>query len=717
MKKGKGYSLQQREVKEIVPVIMSEDEKAKKALLLSIFGAFDYFTGIQLDDSNLNQIFLETTKTLAIIAEQAEAGAGQILLDFVASLESYSIFLDLVLDVATERGVDFESKEELLSIAQEIAPDLSVFHERLLSERNCAMKVYPEIEALLIYGQRLSDLDEKNVQLCKLYPLLDELGHFSRIMDVDFLLKKKVGEFDAGNPRIVRMLYCAQDFRHERALSDLWPVPTGITVERANYKNPNHPNFSRVNKPYATAAVYSSVPGLARDVIDIFRSLIAQHPIEVVVGMLEDWVMRGELDPDLSICAIQVHNDGERLLLKAIGLGEGLIIINNDEKIFFEKKASVGDYQRQTPLKVVVRELDYNQHYSIEVFAVQDKDKVTEKGRPNFGKAGRVVNMNSRRDRSVIEVVKPFVWTAAHIAAKIKSPMGYYLSPLFQTATLHFGQIHGDRNPGDEQAVGCQIARELKEFFTQEGITVTEAKGMIDEYHVIDRINVVSYLDFLSLHYGEEVKKATFESSLLIRHLADELIMGLIKTRPECIHYLGGNVYLQIADDMVIELYNGIGANKDLCGRVACVPYAAAFEVERSNPELANALYRDMIFENYPDSLLAKLWKEFPELSLDELIIRQAPKPEDRMKIKRQIDQEIDKSFLEKTRLETNFVEKILSQTETSKQIHLDILEGPYDEQHRKMSAFMAQSGILSSLNVFRVSFDGHSGRLDIMRC
>ena len=741
--RGEGWKVDRR--KAVVPkeVSLAAEQRQRESLLIAALGAFNYDVGmdrVHLTDTRLHRIFQETIKRLAIVAEQARPGAGTLLFKLVSDIGTYTVFTDMVIDRLGlgESGISHQtaefwevSQDGFLKRLQDemdyVAQDLPEYHQRLRDQvirgEKVKMSFYPLVEAILTFGKEFSRLSLEKQQICLEYALTDESKHFSRIMDPDLICdneKKVVGTADAGNPRILRLMSYGADHRKRKGVYKPWPIPGKLTVERGEYQG-CVALHQRRNSPYIGAVCSASTPELAKNLIDIFRRLITQHPLEITIGMMEEWLMEGEPDLAASISAFQIHNDGEDIWVKAVGIGGGRVIIRGPNDEYIEETCFNKIGQKYGALEIGRIDFQHPIHQSlhkVKVGWVAEAIPATASDMTTFKKGNRkeVVRM---RITHKIQPVELFEWTLDYVQGKLYPLVSAIQEINPQNVRVQFGHVHSDRDAGPEQETSGFMAREFAKMLGEIGLDIDLVEGMIDNYHTTDRINVSDYKKDLETFYGQKGVKVSFEASLLCRRLGDELIIRLMRSHPGQIQFIGSNCYLNVTSDIKIELYDGIGAGKNLPGRQGCVPFEGGFEIRRLNPALANKLFQEIIFRDHPDSLLAKWWHQNPEMDFEDLCAKYiyGERPEKRAAIKAQLDQEIDRPFNEKIiKGDTDFLDAILEQTDVSKQALLHLLEGTYDAQQQKFAAFMALAGVLP-MHVFRVSFDRHSGRVALLDC
>lgn len=677
-KQGKGHrvatSLTRRPL-DFAGITLTPLHRALEVAIIANLGAFNTAVGESLSDGDLHAIYARLIKRLALVAESARTGAGQGLLAFLGSLTAD----------------DFQVREQILS----------------------------QVESWLVYGMPYDQLDEAGRAEADKFEVADEQAHFARIMDVDELgTKRVVGVADAGNPHILRMVLNTARRRSDLGVRDYYPLPHGGQAEAADYRKPLAPCHVRKRYPYVIATVSASDAGLARDVMEIFRTLISQQSLEVTLVLIEEWLMAvGAQDMELSVTAAQIFaKDGGDFEVKFANVGGGSAVIRGTGEgklIEFphgDRKAAIGDPMFQHP-------------HSVETIPVAKGDEIfvypaTGNLDPDTGGITGACTVVGPKKQVVH---RPFAWTANDIAQGV--------APLVEAVTavrparveLQFGHVHGDRDPDEDQVVGSRIAGILAQQLNEAVSGVKLAvRPMSDNYHVVDRLHFPSWVALLEEHSGLRVTEVNLEDALITRHLGDELIARLYQLHPSAIFAQGGNYYFRPpdVDDMVVELYDGVGLDPATSrGRQACVPFQLGYELYRLNPDWVNAAYREYVMTNFPQSMVAAWWKDdstatYQELMLQHVYLLPCGR---RMALKAQVDAEIDRPYAAKCMSgKTPMLDALLAATDVSLVALLHVLEGFYDAQERKSTTLWQTLGF-PRVAQWRLTFNRHTGEMRVL--
>lgn len=670
----------------------SNIEKQKFAKVVSLLGAFNYDVGFMMGEKRLNEIHSELIKRFALVAETAKVGTGR-------------LFLDVINNTSYENMMkkDFEHN----------------------------------LESVIVFGKTYMELSEHDKEHAKDLQILGESSHFSRIMDVDDIEdKKRVGVPDAGNQRMVRMLMNVVRYREDLGLKNYWPLADKILIDtKADYSVPTSPVLERSSYPHVGVVIFASDPKIADSVMSIFERLICSYPLEVCFVLIEEWLMNNRIiDKNISISCVQILNENDLYKIKLGSLGGSTFIVGN------EKNTKIVDMHKKSKT-IYVGQIDAQIEHSFEEIIVEPYTHVlafpgivtinSEQDVHSLlllqkNKIQKILknDVNEEKFNVVSLKVNPkkitsftyFEWDKNHINAQLEDFFKKIEALQPEIVNIQYGHIHSDREPSKDQEVGAFIARQLVERFSTKNIKIV-SMPMVDNYHVNDRIDIKAWINFLEKHSGVPTTEPTYEAALITRHLADEVLYSLQKNKPLKVNNIGGNVYYDAGEHCRIELYDGVGEDNDLVGRMGCVPFEVGFEIYRLNPELANKGYRDYILESFPNSLVAKWWRKNPNLSYQQLITENVYtlKPKDRIEVKKQKNIEIDIPYKEKKlKKSTTITENIFNKTDLSKVVLLNVMENFYNAQHAKFSTLWNDCS-LPTINLWRIGFNRYKGTIEIL--
>lgn len=664
----------------------------KFAKVVSLLGAFNYEVGLMMEKDKLNEIYLELIKRFALVAETAAEGAG-------------SLFLETINQTP---------------------------YEKILKK-----SFEYNLESIIVYGKKFNQLLPKDRAHVKDLQIIGESSHFSRIMDVDDIKDKKlVGVPDAGNQRMVRMLLNVVRYREDLGLKNYWPLTDKILVDtKPDYSIPFSPVLERSSFPYIGVVIYANEQKIASNLVTIFQRLICSYPLEVSFVLIEEWLMNNRImDKDISINCIQILNENNLYKIKLGSLGKGTFIVGTDKNNriieIHENKENIAVGQLDGQVKHSFLELIVEPYTQILAFPgivnidrmedtnlllSQQKSKTQKKLKQN-GKNNEFNFVSLKINPKKITPIVYFKWDKDHINRQ--------LDDFFQTIeainpeiiNIQYGHLHSDREASKDQEVGAIITQQLVEQFNKREVKIV-SMPMVDNYHVADRIDLKAWINFLEKHSNVITTEPTFESALITRHLADEVLYSLQKNDNSKVKNIGGNVYYDAGDHCRIELYDGVGEDYNLAGRMGCVPFEIGYELYRLNPELASKSYRDYILNNFPNSLIARWWKKDITMSYQQLIAANiyCLEPRDRIEVKKQKDLEIDVPYKDKVlKKNGSIVEDIFNKTDLSKIVLIHVMENFYNAQHAKFSTLWNECS-LPKLNLWRIGFNRYKGSIEIL--
>lgn len=658
-------------------VMLSLAEFEREAAFVALIGAFNYDVSMSMDPTDLHFVFQQLVKRLALVAESAATGGGAELFKLTARL----------------------TKNELLD----------------------AKSVMPQFEAILLYGKPYDQLSPADRLVADQFQISDEQSHFSRIMDVDALrsgVKRQVGVVDAGNPLIARMLMNAARYREDLGVKAYWPLPYKPNPESADYHIPLAPAQVRKTYPYVTCTISASTAELAKDLMEIYRLLISQYPLEIAFLMMEEWLMTmGQEDVKASFTAAQLLRTGDTFQVKLVNVGGGAAAIRGSQNQLIHFTTTGQEYDQG---ELAVGRIDFQQPHHVHVITVQPGDKIfvfpkTRELPDDFTTLHRpqeaAITVNTGRHNELTT----FTWIEEYITQQLAELFEQIAKLAPDRVELQFGHVHGDRDPNEDQVVGAKIAGAFARMLMDRGIRLV-TRPMSDNYHVVDRLDFPRWITLLMQHSGLPITEVTFEDALISRHLGDEATARLYQIRRQDVIRQGVNYYYRPPEvaNMMIELYDGVRKPQSDCGRMGCVNFQIGYELYRLNPDWINAAYRTYIMTNFPQSLVAQWWENSPAATYQELVYRYIYllPVEQRMTLKARVDEEIDRPYAVKCASgQTPLLDGLLSATDTSKIVLIHVLEGFYDAQERK-SATLWQALGLPRVNQWRISFNRHTGEL-----
>jgi len=643
-----------------------------KAEIVNALGAFDTKTFLDFPNEKQNEVYSRLIKRIAIIVESIHgSGKGELVFQ--------------VIDEAS-------SREEL---------EL-------------------QVESLLLFGKTFQELSEEEKEIARRLEAVDEQHHFSRIMDIDEMLPKKiVGEADAGNPLMARMtLNVVTKIEAIKGKDIFYPLPSReiAFVEDKKYFNGAF-RITRKNYPY----IYALIQGSSK-VVDYFRKLIVQYPLEITVGFIEEWAMR--VKQKFKIVAVQVLPTRDEYKAKIFCVGGGVIGVFTRKKPMIFKFPEEEEKVGKKDCQPTYHRTEISVKPGDEFFLAFDKsafDKIVEK---DFTKAeAHFASAKKPFVRVRIKKLKPFrefQWSESYVRQKLRKLVQEIIKRNPEEVNVQAGHIHADRDPAQDQFIGVAlIAKVFIKMLVEAGfkgkiVFVT----MIDNYHVTDRLDYVKYIKQIEQWLAEVlpvIKKVEvmFEDSLLSRALGEELVKDLPLMR------VGDNLYYQPHEYMLIEIVANAFPNDPRDIVLGCVPFEVGWELgERLMREQCEQRFREWVLERDPESLLARWYRKHPGKCYAEIVFEELYKktndPEEREKIKKELERVLGVDWSQRTKREIfkEIIEEFKKKPPNKELVH--VLEGFYDAQDRKFRALWEACN-LPKVPIHRISFTRKTGEMKIL--
>jgi len=243
--------------------------------------------------------------------------------------------------------------------------------------------------------------------------------------------------------------------------------------------------------------------------------------------------------------------------------------------------------------------------------------------------------------------------------------------------SLEAGHIHADRKPTNLQKLGITIGAKLYSQLEQMGINVKK-QPMIDEDHVINSLDYVSYLN-LMYSLGYDAEELIFESSPVIREIAVATIVTLLSQQPESFSMNGNALIFNVPDtELQVEFIKDI---TEPVIELGCVIFDVGLSLYKAFPEL-EYLYSNVPGKNIHQEML-KIYNEKVSSA------------------------ERSKSSKEKFPVKTKTYSELeshegLPQLPSKNIAVCNVLEGFYAPQQEKLKAVLTSLGI--DLNIIGIS-------------
>lgn len=351
-----------------------------------------------------------------------------------------------------------------------------------------------------------------------------------------------------------------------------------------------------------------------------------------------------------------------------------------------------------------------------------------EKSRTSFG-FHKLITQETQVHRDI-------TWTEESIFSQLEDFFNFMVGLKKEYAEvfahLQFSHIHPTAPKHSSiQEQGATIAGTIGRFFRENGIE-TNGSSLIDEYHTDDlMMSYQKFEEMLQSRAGGIFTELMNESSPVMRLVGDAVVRAIMAdSRTE----VRGDTIIHKAPGKTVEVWDNISARPRggfTIGRQACVPFNIGMDISMMVPEMADGLYKKYLQARYPETTLARLVGENPDMSIHQIFTRfimSEPNIEKRNNIRHRVLDEIDRStFNEVSEVSPDIsafdlvvldemYHKIRLDMETKKRIPIviHVLESNYNAQQEKAGYIWNLLGFMA-IPVFRVSFDPESHKIQLL--
>ncbi len=770
------------------------------AFLLDNIGPFPEEVTQQLPPKVFDTIWKSYYHYLSLVSETANSGGSKRFIDYV------------------EDNVNNKSLTNLSKIT-----DCLVFDNLANFQDKISLGFWLNISALLEYGFLYNDLSPIEQQQSERFEYIQELDHFSEIMDLSLLTKHLLHEFHsltetekknfmeqykvlfnkyfgldtaltsnettykpiAGRSKHInlgleRMLGEAAAKRKNchyqlyTAKHDLgefsekyYPIRSSALAE-AKYKvlDPASIGEVRTNYPYFSLLLTSNSPeplpqAQLKELSIICSNLILSYGLETGLAMFDGYIFDNHYTKYyLSLLITQTFKANEHgsLQIKLMAVGAGAILIYQDKKIehiLVRGNEELNSYLGHTgschyreiitldnnlPVKIIIAPYFYG--LALQTISPIDAIKLANENAVNplawlmttFIKpfaipvaARNILLVHIKPDE--LEIIKRPQWTPQEITQipefiSLSQQCKDYLQH-YQTLEVNilYAHLHADRIVDIHQEISIDVARTLKTETLEKNIVFT-LHPLIDNLHVRDVFDYKKYNDLL-IEKKLEPDVILTEDSLLIDRIGQGILDCFVSQNAEDKYQLvyEGNRALNVLfpDNTIVQLID----HMDKEGRLSCVTFDLAQIYYRQAPDLFEQLFREDILINYPDSLLAKWFRYFPDKNYHQIMFDQVYVNTDvkqRNKLFQTINQEIRPNIhsIGCTQSMRHYIDKLQAElierekTCAKKVISLYILEGSYDAQFDRY-AKVHKAFALPSIDTYRITFTSEELGFNVM--
>ncbi len=769
----------------------TQDKRRYYAFLLDNVGPFPEEISQELPADIFAAIWTEFYYYLNLVAETALTGGGRVLVQYIEE----------------------NAQTPKLPKLQEITDCLALNSLNTYSHKE-GLEFWLNISALLEYGCTYDKLTDDEREQCRRFEYLQELDHFSEIMDLSLLTKHLSRAFNrlsdiqkksfiqendilfnkylglmhnltnaeefykpiAGRSKYMnlgleRMLgeaaakrrncgYTLYENQHNRLGSyanHYYPIKSAENVE-AQYKVLDTASIGliRTNYPYLTLLLTSNAPqALPQDdlkkLTTIGSSLILRYGMELGIAMFDGYVFDNSYAQYcLSLVANQlfkpdVHSATQ---LKTMSIGPCAILAYQSQKLQYlrirgneeldsylghlgtKQQREITTLECNDSIKVISVPAAYG--LAMQTIAREELRATANEHAENplawlmtrfikpfkIPKAARNILLY-RVKPTELDVVKPPTWAQHEIKQLpeftdlIKQYRNYLQDYKSLEINILYAHLHADRLIDIHQTISIHVGRALKDELASKQ-TAFKLQPLIDNLHVRDVFDYKLYNEFLA-EQGLAADVILTEDSLLLDRIGQG-ILDYINDKESSHDYriiFEGNRAMNalFADGTVVQLLD----HMDKEGRLSCVTFDMAQVYYRQAPDLFEAIFREDILANYPDSTLGQWFLQYPLKSYHQIMYDRIYTNSDvtyRNRLFRQITAEIrpDLTDIKQARQKRHYVDvlhrelQVRLSSRTKKVVSLYILEGSYDAQFDRY-AKIHNAFALPGIDTYRITF------------
>lgn len=781
----------------------STDKSVKNAyyaFLLDNIGPFPEEITQELPPKVFDTIWQSFYHYLSLVSETAHPGGGKKFIEYV------------------ENNSNNRSLTKLSKIT-----DCLVFDNLTSSRDKVSLDFWLNISALLEYGFLYNHLSPTEQQQSERFEYIQELDHFSEIMDLSLLtkhllhelhsqseneknlfmeqyrelfnkylgldasltsnddtfkpiagrskhinlgLERMLGEAAAKRKNCHYQLYTAKHNLGEFS-EKYYPIRSSALIE-AKYKilDPASIGEVRSNYPYFSLLLTSnsSEPlsqSQLKELSIICSSFILRFGLETGLAMFDGYIFDNHYTKyylSLLICQAFKANAQTPVQIKLMSVGCGAILIYQNKKIEHitvrgteELNSYLGHtgsrHQREIitiennlPIKIIIAPYSYG--LALQAISSVDVVQLANQNADNplawlmttfikpfaISTAARNILLSHIKPNE-LEIINRPQWTPQEIkqipefislTQKYKDYLQHYQS---LEINILYAHLHADRIVDIHQEISIEIARTLKDELLDKNIVFT-LHPLIDNLHVRDVFDYKKYNDLL-LDKRLEPDVILTENSLLIDRIGQGILDYFVSQNSEDKYKIlwEGNraVNVLFPDNTIVQLID----HMDKEGRLSCVTFDLAQIYYRQAPDLFEQIFHEDILLNYPESILGKWFRLYPNKNYHQIMYEQVYTNTDikkRNMLFQTINQEIrpDINSIDCTKSMGHYIDKLKAElierekTCAKKVISLYILEGSYDAQFDRYAKVHAAFA-LPNIDTYRITFTSEELGFNIM--
>ena len=765
-------------------------KNAYYAFLLDNIGPFPGEITQQLPPKVFDAIWQSFYHYLFLVSETAHPGGGK-------------KFIEYVEDNSNNRTIFNLSK----------ITDCLVFDNLTSCQDKASLHFWLNISALLEYGFLYNDLSPDEKKQCERFEYIQELDHFSEIMDLSLLTKHLLHEFHslsvteknnfmeqynvlfnkylsldtaltsnedtykpiAGRSKHINLglermlgeasakrknchyqLYTAKQSLGEFSVK-YYPIRSSAVAE-AKYKvlDPASIGEVRTNYPYLSLLLTSNSPealsqAQLKELSGICFSFIMRYGLETGLAMFDGYIFDNHYTKyyiSLLISQSFKENEYRPIQIKLMSVGCGAILIYQNKKIEHisvsgteelnsylghtgsKHKREIIIVDKNLPVQIILAPYSYG--LALQTISPIEATHLANQNASNplawlmttFIKpfaiptaARNILLVNIKPNE--LEIIERPQWTPQEIkkipefVSLIQQCKDYLKHYQTLEVNILYAHLHADRIVDIHQEISIDVARALKNESLETNIVFT-LHPLIDNLHVRDVFDYKKYNDLL-LEKGLGPDVILTEDSLLIDRIGQGILDCFVSQNPEDkyqIVYEGQRaINVLFPDNTIVQLID----HMDKEGRLSCVTFDLAQIYYRQAPELFEQIFREEILLRYPESILAKWFKHYPDKNYHQIMYEQVYTSTDikqRNKLFQTISQEVRQDIHSTvcTKSMHHYIDKLKAElierekTGIKKTISLYILEGSYDAQFDRY-AKVHEAFALPHIDTYRITF------------
>lgn len=533
------------------------------------------------------------------------------------------------LSISNQNNLINTTLKEMMILAETGKPSASKTLYDLInkSSKSFTKDELIRINSLIEFGTEFESLSKSLQKEIKKSEIKEEMNHFSRIMGLDKiisganLLPLSTSDAIAQCKDFARFIWLLLERRNEKISSDykLKYFPGKVEIKQ----NGNTFLICQNKENNFTVLLYlkSNTTKLANslfgEIANVMSKFLSTYSLEIAIALLEYFLFLTQFSIDIDLAGVQETSSSNGKSTIKLYATSGLCLVLEKNLNNFSnkltKKCSFQSLKRSSfgklyPSLINQRTLIVSDRAS-QVFIFPSTTPLTQLSR---NKLLKLINSKDRKGKIIpFNNIANIIRVESDNLFGLLKPGNKNINPNLESNFLETdlskhlinakrivveaAHLHADRNPSQTQFDTIALKNILVKKLISSGFDgKIENVLMIDDYHVVNRLDYNNYL--------ERLKVVKFipdfiilESSPIIREIAVEILKRLEAIVPEKLEIKGGNFYLTLSSSKVIELVEGYGG-KNVIG---CVLFDAAFSLFKRNIKKVNSVFKKLNSMNF----------------------------------------------------------------------------------------------------------------------